>query len=359
MVTLSAAAMLAAAAVAGAWWRGIAGLYELSLAAALVTTAGGLVYVSRVLGVGLIAKHTGVIASLRRESAIVGSSVCFYVTFASMGIMMLLARTTVLSRLGAISVGHLHAAFSISLTVGAVLYPLSNLYLGPLVNSRGAAMDKSRVADAYVGKMLLLLVMGALPPLLFPTTLVGLLYSGAFVPVATVLWLFILWQCVFQLAYVYHLLLIGLDDIVFAATALVGGCITATGLFGMLTSRVGLGGVAIALAVGMAQWGIAVMARLCFRHRIGASRRVLFRMVSVVLIVALSGYLFASGIETGLFPIVSRVTAATVALLVLWSLMDPQERHPKLWLATLTPGRVPEVSDGHSTESAAERSRSV
>ncbi len=349
-MTLLATAILAGSAVGGAWWRGVGGLYELSVVAAVLTTAGGLVYLARVLGIKLNAPHTGIVASLRRQPAIVGSSLSFYVTFAAMSIMMLLARTTVLSRLGAASVGHMHAAFSIALTVGAVLYPLSTLYLGPLVNSSGAASEKARVTDAYVGKMLLLLLVGALPPLMFPATLVGFLYSGAFVPVAAVLWLFVLWQCVFQLAYVYHLLLIGLDDMLFAATALVSGCIVVMGLAEVLTSRIGLGGVPLALTVGMALWGAAVTARLRLRHRIGASRRVLVRIASVVLMVALSGYGFAGHIETGLSPILARVVTATLWLSVLWLLMDPQERHPKLWFAALTGG----LSAGESQERPAE-----
>jgi hypothetical protein len=260
-----------------------------------------------------------------------------YATFAGSSIMMLLARTIVLGQLGAADAGRLQAAFSIALTVGAVLYPLTNLYLNPLVNRRGPILEKSRAVDAFVSRMLLLLVVGALPALLFPALLLRVLFSTAFAPVAAVLWGFVLWQCVFQIAYVYQQLLIGVDDVVFAAAALLGGSVVAIALMQPLVSRLALGGVAAALVMGMAVWGVAVGLRIRVKHGGTFSKRVLARVASVLVIVSSTGYHFAGTDELSAKGVATRALAATAAAAVCWLLLDKHERDPRRWLATLRP----------------------
>lgn len=337
-LNLLATAGLALAATAGAWWRGVVGVYELSVTAAALATVLALRYLAGVLGVRLDAPHTGILAALRGEPTIAGYSLCFYVTFASISIMMLLVRTVVLSRLGEVAVGQLQAVFSVALTVGAVLYPLSNLYLGPLANSRAPAAEKARVAEEFVGRMLLLLLAAVTPVLLFPGGILRVLFTAAFVPVAAVLWLFVLWQCVFQIAYVYQQILIGLDDVVVAATALLAGCALAIALAPALTTRMGLGGVAVALASGMTVWGAAVAIRLRARHGVRVPRRVLLRLGGVLLVVAVLGRLFGTAPNASAAALAARLAAAAgVAALLVW-LSDPQERNLKLWLAVLRPG---------------------
>jgi enterobacterial common antigen flippase len=336
-LNLAGVAALAMMAVIGARWRGIDGLYSLTVPAALLITGVGLYAIHRALGVPYAARHTGIIRALRSEPAIVGVSLSLYATFAASSVMMLIARTTVLSALGAADVGRLQAAFSIALTVGAVLYPLTNLYLGPLVNRRGAIQEKLRAVDAFVSRMLLLLVVGALPALLFPALLLRLLFSVEFAPVAVVLWVFVLWQCVFQIAYVYQQLLIGLDDVVFPAGALIGGCTIAVALMEPLTKRLGLGGVAIALTVGMAVWGVATGLRIRFKHGGTISKRVLARVAGVILIVSVTGAFFAHRHEMSLSGVGERILAAVIAAAICFSLLDPHERDPRLWLAMLRP----------------------
>jgi O-antigen/teichoic acid export membrane protein len=260
-----------------------------------------------------------------------------YATFAGSSVMMLLARTIVLGELGAAAAGWLQAAFSIALTVGAVLYPLTNLYLNPLVNRRGTIQEKSLAVDAFVSRMLLLLLVGALPALLFPALLLRVLFSGEFAPVAGALWGFVLWQCVFQIAYVYQQLLIGVDDVVFAAAALLGGSFVTIALMQPLVSRLALGGVAMALVIGMAAWGVAVALRIRLKHGGTFSTRVLARVASVLVIVSLIGFHFAGKAELTFEGIVMRALAAAAAAVVCWLLLEKEERDPRRWLAVLRP----------------------
>jgi O-antigen/teichoic acid export membrane protein len=337
-INLLAVTALGVGAVAGAWWRGIDGLYELSVLAAVLTTGLGLVHLARVLALRFDTPDAGVVGALRGDPAIVGYSLCFYATFAGIAVMMLLARTTVLSVLGAADVGRLQAAFSVALTVGAALYPLSNLYLGPLVNSHGPVAEKAHAVDQFVSRLLLLLLVGALPALLFPETLIRILFSTQFTPAAGVLWTFVLWQCVFQIAYVYQQLLIGLDDIVFAAGALILGCVVAIVLTSPLTGAMGLGGVAASLVAGMLLWGVLVAVRLGTKHATWSSPRLVARLAIVLLIVAASGYAFARGSELTARGILARLaTAGVVALFCVFSL-DARERDPRRWIAALRPG---------------------
>lgn len=340
-VNLLSVLTLGAAAIAGAWWNGLIGLYYLVVATAIVTTALFLVYLARTLGIRLNAQYAGIIASLREEPAIAGYSLCFYASFAGTSVMMLAMRTIVLSSLGEAAVGQFQAVLSIALTVGAILYPLSNLFLGPLANSRGCVEEKSRVAEDVASRMLLLLLAGVTPVLLFPELLLSLLYSSAFVPASGALWLFILWQCIFQISYVYQQLLIGLDDVGFAAGTLVLGAFVATAVAAFLVDRVGLAGVALGLTSGMSLWGIAVVARLRVRHGVRVSPRVVLRLATVLSIVSGGGALFAAGPESDPSAITLRFAAAAGVAALSFSLLDPQERSPRAWLAALRPTGAP------------------
>ena len=338
---LAAISAMAVASLIGAWWRGVGGLYALTVPAAVGVSVVGLMVLHRVLHIPIAARNTGIIGVLRSDPAIVSVSFCMYATFAGTSIMMLLARTIVLAELGPADVGHMQAAFSIALTVGAVLYPLTNLYLNPLVNRRGAMEEKSHAVDAFVSRMLILLLLGALPALLFPALLLRVLFSTEFAPVASVLWGFVLWQCVFQIAHVYQQLLIGVDDVLYAAIALIGGCVVAIVAMPPLVDRFALGGVGAALTAGMATWGVAVALRVRLKHRGRISRRVLARVASVILIVSSTGYFFAGREESSPNAFALRVVAAAIAVLICWLLLERHERHPRRWIAALRPGAQP------------------
>ncbi len=333
-------AALGIAAVAGAAWRGLDGLYTLSVGVAVVTTFVGFAAFSRGLGIRLGAAGAGVVASLRERPEIIGYSACFYAMMGASSVTLLLVRTVVLAQLGAVAAGQLQAAFSIALTVGAVLMPVSNLYLAPLVNRAAPTRDKLRIAHSFAARMLVLLLLGALPVALFPGFLLRLLFTQAFTAAAAVLWLFVLWQCVFQLVYVYQQLLIGLDDVVFAAGMSVAGFGTAIALAGPLVQSTGLGGVALALASGMALTGAGILVRLRLRYHSRLPSGVAFRFLGVLLIIAAAGRLFTGRSEFQTSGLLPRLGYGVFSLCLAWLALDREERNPRLWLAAVRRSRA-------------------
>lgn len=325
--------LLGLAAVVGAWWRGLDGVYLLSVAVAVVTTLAGFLYLARSLGMTLTTRHRGTFASLRAQPAIIVTAACFYLMMCASSVTLLVVRTLVLSRLGAVAAGQLQAAFSVALTVGAVLLPLSNLYLAPLVNRSVPAAEKRAAAHDFAARMLVLLLLGALPVVLFPGILLRMLFSPAFIAASMVLWVFVLWQCVFQLIYVYQQLLVGLDDVVFAAGMSVAGFVVAVALSVPLVDWRGLEGVAFALVAGMGLTGVGLLLRLRFRHQDRLPFRVVLRFLGVVGVVVVAGALFTGRPEYGPGTLAPRFGFGTLVLLATWLTLDRGERDPRLWLA--------------------------
>lgn len=331
-VNLLWVALPGAAAVGGAFLGGVSGLYVATVATTLLTIGGLFAWVARDIGVRFHFRATGVLGMLRKEPAIVGYAACFYVMFASGGVMLLMLRTSVMHSLGEVAVGFLQALLSIALTVGSLLFPLSSLYLAPLANGTGHAVQKSRLIDAFLRRTLPLLFAAALPLVLFPAFSLRMLYSESFVPASAVVWLFVLWQCVFQLVYVYQQLLIGLDDVIFAAGARVTGNAISVAMTAVLVDDLGLEGVALSLLTGSALWGIALLVRLDHRHRIRPGRAVLIRLG--VMLGGLVGVrtLFAGQHEAGTLLVGARIAIGIIALWVCVLMLDREDRDPRRWL---------------------------
>jgi O-antigen/teichoic acid export membrane protein len=208
-----------------------------------------------------------------------------------------------------------------------------------MVNRTTPVAEKSRAANDFASRMLVLLLLGAMPVVLFPGILLRMLFSPAFISAAAVLWLFVLWQCVFQLVYVYQQLLVGLDDVVFAAGISVVGFATAIVLAAPLVGRFGLRGVALALAGGMVFTGTGILARLSRRHQCRMSSRVMLRFAGVIGAVVAAGLLFAGRPEYGVGVLWPRLCYAVVLLVLTWTALDREERDPRLWLAAMRQNR--------------------
>jgi O-antigen/teichoic acid export membrane protein len=337
-VNFVAVSALSVGAVAGAWWRGLDGLYVVSVIVALATTSASLVYLGRGLGIRLLTRHTGIFSSLRDRPEILGNAACFYAMMCGGSVSLLVVRTVVLSRLGAVAAGELQAAFSIALTVGAILLPLSNLYLAPLVSRAVPVVGRCRSTHEFAARMLVLLLLGVLPVVLLPGFFVRMLFSQAFVSAAVILWLFVLWQCVSQFVYIYQLLLVGLDDVLFAAALSVTGFGVAIGLTVPFVGWMGLGGVAVALTGGMMFTGIGMLTRLDVRHGSRIPQRVAVRFFGVIGAVLSAGRYFAGRPEDGI-ALLPRLGFGFTVLLLLWFVLDREERDPRLWLAAIRQGR--------------------
>ena len=322
LVTLA----LALAAIAGANLGDLPGLYVGTALAGVVSTVATLSYLHSSLGLRISGASQSLFQELRHSPEIVSYTVYFYLIMAASSLTFLATRYYVFTRLGEVEAGFLQALFSTALTVGAVLAPLSNLYLTPLVNRRMLAPDKARAAHDFAGKMLILLLLASLPVILFPRLVLTTLFTAEFAVASKALFLFVLWQCVYQMVNVYQQLLIGLDDVPFVSLAACAGFGSAALVLPVLVPRWGLGGAAAALGLGMAVYGLAAATRLRFRFRSAIPMGLLLRTGYVLGAVAVAGLVFGHRAELTVRGISERAAFAIASLALYWLLLTPEER---------------------------------
>ena len=324
---LVAAGALAIGAVAGYVVGGLTGLYVGTVAAGLLNTVGAIAWLRRTLGVTARQHGPGVVAQLRRSPEIVSYSLLLYAAMSAYSVTMLATRYFVFAGLGEVQAGLFQALFSLALTVGAVMSPMNNLFLTPLVNRTMPVEAKLAAANDFSGKMAVLLACAALPLALFPELVLTILFSERFTPAAGTLFLFIGWQCLYQLVNVYLQLLVGLDDIAYFCVLTCVSYAAVAILFPLLIPRVGLGGAAIALSIGMLISGIGAQLRLQvrFASRIGAGVVVRASLVLVAIGGAGAAVAVAPDESTAAGAAV-RMAYALATLAALWALLRPDER---------------------------------
>lgn len=326
MVALLVTVGLAAAATAGVVTYGIQGLYIASVLAGLLTTVATMVFLRRRLALRSLIPTTGLLAALRQQPEILSYSLLLYIAMAAYSLTMLATRYFVFEDLGAETAGFLQALVSIALAVGAVITPMSGLYLAPLVNRQIPTHEKVAAASAFVSKVSTMLLLMALPVILFPRVALSLLFSERFSPVSQFLFSFIAWQCLYQLVNVYLQLLIGLDDILYFSIATCVAYACTALLFPILIPKLGLSGAAVALFAGMAVCGVMTALRLRFRFGSPIAAGVLVRASYLLAIIGLAGVLFDPQSELTMVGTGVRVAFALVACGVLWFLLAPDER---------------------------------
>lgn len=326
LLNLVFAAVVAGAAVLGTYVAGPRGLYAAVVASGALVIAGGLLYARQAIHLSFAGRAQRVLADLRERRDLATSSVSVYATTAAYAVSLLIVRYTVLRDLGESPAGLLQASLGVSLTVGALLMPMSSLYLTPLLNRDAGAAEKVRTANDFALDVLLLFLLGALPVVLFPRLLLSLLYTSAFAVAGPTLGLFVLWQCCFQMANIYQQLLIGLDDMVFTAGSAVVSFGAAALLAHVLVPPLGLAGAAIALSISAILHGAAAVVRIRVRHALHLPATNLLRVLFVGAAIVGAGLLFAGQPEQTLRGMALRLMYALVALGAFWWRMAASER---------------------------------
>ena len=327
LVGLLAALSLAVGAIVGQLAGGLPGLYVGTVAAGALNTLVTMAWLRRRLGLQLLGHAGSVVAWLRASPEIVSYSALLYVAMAAYSVTLLATRYFVFEGLGAVQAGLFQALFSLALTVGAVMGPMNNLFLTPLVNRSIPLEEKLAAANDFTGKMAVLLLAAALPLVLFPELVLTILFSAKFTPAAGMLFLFIGWQCLYQLVNVYVQLLIGLDDIAFVALLTCATYALVALLFPPLIREVGLGGAALALSVGMLASGAGASLRLRLRFGGRLSAALVARIAFVMAAILGAGLLFPRAMGEGSFAgVAARAAYGTVALAALWLFARQDER---------------------------------
>jgi PST family polysaccharide transporter len=316
----------AMAAIVGVTLGGFGGLYVAGVASSVVATAGVVWYLRRSLRVSITAHGARLRDELRESPEIVTYSLYVYIAVGAYLVAVLVTRFFVFDALGPAGAGWLQALLSIALTVGAVMTPMSGLYLAPLLNRQMPVAAKLGVANDFASKIAPLFLLGGVAVSLFPSLALTVLFSHKFAGAAGVLFLFVVWQCLHHLVNVYLQLLIGLDDVRFYAALNCVAYVGAALVFRPLIDAYGLGGAAIALSVASVVNAIGTAARLALRFHARIGSVVLVRGGASVAAIMGAGALFRGSAELSPSGISLRVAYLVAVSLLLWMTMSAAER---------------------------------
>ena len=338
VVNLAIGCVAAAAAIVGVMLAGFDGLYVMTVAAGLGATGVVVWYLRRSLRVSVAAPGARLRDELRASPEIVSYSLYVYVAVGAYLVAVLATRFFVFDVLGPVAAGWLQALLSIALTVGAVMTPMSGLYLAPLLNRQMPVSVKLGAANDFAAKIAPIFLLGGVAVALFPALTLTVLFSSKFAGAAAVLFLFVVWQCLHHVVNVYLQLLIGLDDVRFYALVNCVAYACAAVAFRPLIEAYGLGGAAIALSVASVVNAVGTAARLAVRFRARIGSLVLVRGGACVAAIMGAGALFRGSPELSTLGVALRVAYLLTVSLLLWMTMSGAER---AWLRSWRIARAP------------------
>ncbi len=203
------------------------------------------------------------------SSEVAVTALVLWVSFLSYPLAQFVARHIVLARFGTAEAGLLQAGLGLSGLPALLLGPATALYLAPVVNSRGPADAKGRIAASFLRDLALASALLALPLVLFPHLALRLPFAATFEGAAGSLALLVVGQALRILAGVFYVFLVGLGDVrVYGVLVVVSQV-----LFGLLSwrlgSRDGVHGVALAFLVSGLFLLVATGARASWSHGLG------------------------------------------------------------------------------------------
>jgi O-antigen/teichoic acid export membrane protein len=262
---------LTIAAVVGILTAGIAGMYVATVTALTLMVIAGLLFLRTRLKLPLVEGTTSVLTELRANPGVIGFSLIASLGAIASSVALLIMRQAVLGTSGATEAGLLQSAYALALAINMVLNPTNGLYLTPIMNRSIAEAEKLRTALEYQTRLAAILILVALPLMLFPKTALYVLFSGRFVGAGQWVFLFVTAQLVLQVAGIYQAVLIGLNALGAYAAVTVGGHLTTALLAWLLAPAWGLGGAGAALLAGAGFSAVAGLTVLSVRHGLRVS----------------------------------------------------------------------------------------
>lgn len=261
LLLLLIAALSLAAVVLGVLLDGLTGYYWGLLVAYYAAAGGALVYLHRRLNLPILGRGAGIRRTLAANPGIVPFALIIFAASYTQSLSLFVTRFAVLSYYGEVTTGLLQAAIGLAASINLLLNPANGLYLTPYLNRAGPLAEKVRVTLEFERKLMVVMAAAAMPMVLLAPWLLILLYSAQFVAVASVLFVFVLAQCLVQLAGVHQALLIGLDELRAYGAVVAAGQLTLGVVAWLAVPAYGLAGAAAGfLAAGLAlfllTWGL-------------------------------------------------------------------------------------------------------
>jgi len=281
---------LTVAAYVGISLGGVAGFYWASLVASYLIVGGVVWYLNETLGLRPAVGTPRVVARLLAENRdLLPFTLILYGIAIVLPLSHMIMKYAVLTSLGEQAMGLVQAALVFSTGLDRLLNPMNGLYLTPIVNRDIPAADKLRAASEFQGTLMMTVAVLAMPMVLFADWLVRWLFSSAFAEVVSIAYLFVVAQCIRQLAGVHQALLIGLEDLK-AYGVLVGAAELSLGVVGwLLVPGYGILGAAVGVVFSnVALFGLT-LARLSWTHGAIPSPRTLALMGGGVVSLLVAG----------------------------------------------------------------------
>jgi len=317
---------LAVATCLGVWADGIRGLYIATVCTGVIITIVSLIFVGRKLNLNVIDKSAGILKELRRRPEIASMALVIHIAVSAYSVALLVTRFIVFSTLGEEQAGLLQALFSIALALGAISGLMNALYLTPLVNRAIPLNEKLDAAHDFQKNITLILTVIALPILLFPKLALFILFSSEFISVSKTVYLFILWQCLFQMVNVYQQLLIGLDDVFYYTVSTTTGYIATIILCSFTIPLYGLDGAAISLISGVFITGLMTGYRLHTKYHSGIPGDLWTRILLCIAGIVVTGVIFSQIEEWSLLGVSIRICFSFAYILAFWFLLSTEQR---------------------------------
>ncbi|MGE3152276.1 MAG: lipopolysaccharide biosynthesis protein [Nitrospiraceae bacterium] len=332
-LTLYVGMTVASASTVGLAMGGLLGLYAGSAAAVTIVAVATVGYLRQILGLAVTRSSAALRVGFHRLGNVVSFSILFYVSALTSTGALLVARYVVLENFGEAEAGFLQAGMAIALLMNVVLNPLNGLFLTPQVNRASSKEEKFQTAVEFQKQLAMILMILALPMVLFPHIILWVAFSSKFLVVAPYVFLFVLWQAFVNLGGVYQALLIGLDDMVSYTALTCLGNLLAAGAVVLLAPRYGVVGAAIGLAVASALVSVGTFVRLRLRHGFGLPGTLVSLMSYSLLVMFAFGVVFRHAGDWNLTTVFSKIG---VALLAVMGLLLFLNRKDKLALSAIS-----------------------
>ena len=317
---------LAIAWIIGILSDGVRGMYIGSVIALSAIAVGALVYLRLALGLPFANRLGRTVAEFRANLEIFYVSAIFALGAVASSSSLLVVRQSVLAADGPAAAGLLQSVYAVALAISLVLNPTNGLFLTPIMNRNIAKSEKLRTAQEYQRRLAAILVVVALPLVLFPKTVLFILFSRQFTSAGEWMFLFVSAQVMLQFAGVYQAILIGFDDLWrYSASTCAGFAISAL-IAWLLVPSLGLMGAGIGLLAGASVTFGACLLLLKLRHGMDTTLKTKSLVIYSLLLV------FAVGLVARRFPewqvaaMAARAAVGLVALGGVWALISAEER---------------------------------
>lgn len=326
LILLGSSALLAASTVLGLRVGGLGGAYLAAfiVAAATVSALHGVVKTTLVETPG---QNTGALLGLlKAHPDIVRFSITLYAVGFAVPLGYSLVRWTVLGQLGIEEAGFLAAAYTVAAGLRAVFSAASTQYLIPLTSRDLPKQERATEVARYIRTLALLLLVAALPLLLFPHELLVTLYSRKFISATDVIGIFILAEIVMAIGDAYRVLQLGFNDLIGYFMTTCGSVVVVAANITWVVAGHGLLGAALLQVAGAAVALLWSIARIRSRHGIAVEWRSLALIAYVLTALTAAVAVGRAAPEPGLTETALKAIAALCVAAGAWFLMPRSER---------------------------------